>query len=53
MGDFALKFKVLFWIDNIDKKLEKTDEALARIYRILNKNKIGIPFPTRTVYMKK
>ncbi len=53
MGDFALKFKVFFWIDDLDKKFDATDEATTRIYKALNKSKIGIPFPTRTVYLKK
>lgn len=50
MGDFALKFKVFFWV-HLDKRLEITDLALARIYKALNRNKIGIPFPTRRVYL--
>ncbi len=53
MGDFALKFKVNFWVSSIEKKVDAKDMALTEIYNALNKNKIGIPFPTRTIYMKK
>ena len=53
MGDFALKFKALFWVKSFDRKFETKVLATERIYNALNKNKIGIPFPTRTVYIKK
>ncbi|MBI2660306.1 mechanosensitive ion channel family protein [Candidatus Woesearchaeota archaeon] len=50
-GDFALKFKAFFWVASIEKKMASKEAALAAIYSVLNKNKIGIPFPTRTIYM--
>lgn len=53
LGDFALKFKAFFWIGSIEKKLEAKEAAVTAIYSALSKNKIGIPFPTRTVYLKK
>ena len=53
LGDFALKFKAFFWISSIEKKMEAKETAVTAIYNVLNKNKIGIPFPTRTVYLKK
>lgn len=53
MGDFSLNFIAYYWVDNFDKvwatKLDLTDA----IYKRLNKEKIGIPFPTQTVYLKK
>ncbi|MDP3765273.1 MAG: mechanosensitive ion channel family protein [Nanoarchaeota archaeon] len=52
LGDFALKFKAFFWVSSIEKKIDAKEAALASIYNALNKNKIGIPFPTRTVYVK-
>ena len=52
LGDFALKFKVFFWVNSIEKKIETKDTALTVIYKALSKNKIEIPFPTRTVYLK-
>lgn len=53
MGDYALKFKAFFWIDSIEKKLEAKEKAVTSIYNALNRNKIAIPFPTRTIYIKK
>jgi len=53
MGDSSLSCLAKFWVPDYtmayDKKLEATD----LIYKELNKAKIGIPFPTRTIYMKK
>ena len=53
MGDFALKFKALFWVENFDIKFETKTLATEKIYNDLRKEGIGIPFPTRTIYMKK
>lgn len=53
IGDFALKFKAFFWVKSIHEKIEAKDTATTAIYNALNKNKIGIPFPTRTVYLKR
>jgi small-conductance mechanosensitive channel len=53
MGDSSINFAARFWVshygDAYAKKLETTD----LIYNTLNKNKIGIPFPTRTLYLRK
>jgi len=53
MGDFALKFKALFWVENFDIKFETKSLATEKIYNDLRKEGIIIPFPTRTVYMRK
>lgn len=53
MSDYSLNFKARFWIEDIKDKLGMKDKITTEIYKTLNKNKIGIPFPTRTVYMKK
>lgn len=53
MGDSALKFKALFWVKNFDQKVDTRFLATEKIYNALAKNKIGIPFPTRTVYIRK
>ncbi len=52
MGDFGLKFQARFWAD-WDNAYTKWLEATEAIYNALNKAKIGIPFPTQTVYLKK
>ena len=53
LGDFALKFKAFFWVTSIEKKIDAKESALTSVYNALNKNKIIIPFPTRTVYLKR
>jgi small-conductance mechanosensitive channel len=53
MADYALKFKAFFWVDNWADSYSKKLEATEKIYNALNKAKIGIPFPTYTVEMKK
>ena len=53
MADSALKFKAFFWVKSIHEKIEAKEAATTAIYNALNKNKIGIPFPTRMVYLKK
>ena len=53
LGDFSLNMKAFFWVDNISKVYPKKEEALIRIYKAFNKNKIGIAFPTQTVHVNK
>lgn len=52
MSDFSLDFVARAWVasyaDAYATKVQITDE----IYRALNRARIGIPFPTRTVYTK-
>ena len=52
MGDFALKFKAYFWVEKWTEAYGKKLEATEKIYNALQKAKIGIPFPTQTVYLK-
>jgi len=52
MGDSSLDFKARFWVDDIDKKWPAHQEAITRIYRLLYRENIGIPFPQRTVWMR-
>jgi MscS family membrane protein len=51
MGDSALTFEAKFWVKRWDEAYGPKLEATERIYNALNKANIGIPFPTRTVYM--
>lgn len=53
MNDFSLDFVARFWVNDYldyDLALPKVNKA---IYDALQKNNIEIPFPTRTIYMKK
>ena len=52
MGEFALKFKALFWVDNFDVKFDVKSFVTEELYKELKKAGIAIPFPTRTVYLK-
>ncbi|MBI2647720.1 mechanosensitive ion channel family protein, partial [Candidatus Woesearchaeota archaeon] len=52
MGDFALKFRTIFWVNTFDIKFDTKALATEEIYKTLRKEGIGIPFPTRTVYLK-
>jgi len=52
MGDFALKFKLYFWVADYRQRFTVKDIVMTKLYRELKKAGIGIPFPTRTIYMK-
>ncbi len=52
MADFGLKFKALFWVNSFEDKNPTKFNATEEIYNALRKAGIGIPFPTRTVYLK-
>jgi len=53
MGAFALKFALKVWVTDYRVRYGIKDKLNTGIYKALNKEKIGIPFPTRTVYLKK
>lgn len=52
MGDSSLNFKAMFWVDDIAKKWPAHQEAITRVYRRLYNEKIGIPYPQTTVWMR-
>ena len=53
MADFSLNFKAFFWVESYTQRINAKDQATGLIYNALNTAKIDIPFPTRTVYLKK
>jgi MscS family membrane protein len=53
MGDSALIFKVILWINDRSKRIAARDRLVEEIYRKLNDAGIEIPFPQRVVYLKK
>jgi MscS family membrane protein len=53
MGDSALMFKVILWINDRGKRIPARDKLVEEIYRKLNEAGIEIPFPQRVVYLKK
>ena len=53
MADSALNFKAFFHVDTYENRYSALDEANTRIYKVLGKNKIEIPFPQMDVHLKK
>ncbi|MBE0519339.1 MAG: mechanosensitive ion channel, partial [Thermoplasmata archaeon] len=53
MGDSALVFKVLCWINDNGKRIAARDKLVEEIYLKLNEAGIEIPFPQRVVHLKK
>ncbi|MBT4135248.1 mechanosensitive ion channel family protein [archaeon] len=53
MADSSLNFSAYFYVDSFENRAEAIDEANTRIYNILNKNKIEIPFPQMDVNLNK
>ncbi len=53
MGDSALVFKVIMWINDRSMRIAARDRLVEEIYRKLNDAGIEIPFPQRVVYLKK
>lgn len=53
MGDSALQFKVIVWINDRGKRIAAKDMLVDEIYRKFNEAGIEIPFPQRVVYLKK
>lgn len=52
MGDFALEMKAFYWVSDISLRDASKSLANTLIYEALSNARIGIPFPTRTVYLK-
>ena len=53
MGDSSLNFQCNVWVDNFMDAMEVKVACTTAIYNALNRARINIPFPTRTLYMKK
>lgn len=52
-ADSSLNFLLVAWINSFKDQLKITDELNTGVYNALNKEKIEIPFPTQTVYLRK
>jgi MscS family membrane protein len=52
-NDFSLDFNARFWVDDVSKRFTASEQARCMIHESLLKAGIKIPFPTRTIYMKK
>jgi MscS family membrane protein len=53
MADSSLNFKAYFYVDDFADRFEAQDEANTKIYNILSKKGIEIPFPQMDVHVKK
>ena len=53
MADSSLNFELRFWVEDVNNSWPKHWEANEKLYNALNKAKIGIPFPSMTVYKGK
>jgi len=53
MGNSSLNFKAYYYVDNYDDRFISIDEANTKIYNILRKNNIEIPFQQLDVHIKK
>lgn len=52
MSDFSLDFVARAWVESYADAYSTSIKMTDEIYNALNRAKIGIPFPTRTVYTK-
>ena len=52
-GESSLIFELLCWIDKPESRGKTVDFLNTEIYNSFNKNNIEIPFPQRTVHLKK
>lgn len=53
LADSGLHFKLFFWVSNQAEAFNKKIEALQIVYETLKKEGIEIPFPSRSVYLRK
>lgn len=51
MGDFALNFTVYAWVNSYTERFDTKNALNQAIYESLNAEGIGIPFPTRKLYV--
>ena len=52
-GDSGLRFQLLAWIEKPEYRGRVIDELSINIYNIFNEKNIEIPFPQRTLHIKK
>jgi small-conductance mechanosensitive channel len=52
MSDFSLDFVARAWVESYTDAYSTSIKMTDEIYNALNRAKIGIPFPTRTIYTK-
>jgi MscS family membrane protein len=53
MADSSLNFKVFFYVNSFENRASAVDQTNTRIYNVLNKAGIEIPFPQMDVNLKR
>lgn len=53
LGDSSVNCQIRFWAESHTVATDKKNEIVEKLYNTLNKENIEIPFPTRTLYLKK
>jgi small-conductance mechanosensitive channel len=49
-GDSAITYEIKFWIDRFEERDDIEDGVMTRVWYLLRRNEITIPFPIRDVY---
>ncbi|ODT63706.1 hypothetical protein ABS71_14010 [bacterium SCN 62-11] len=52
LGDSALEFELRAWTGEFDQWAKTRSQLLKGVYEALNAAEVGIPFPTRTLYVE-
>lgn len=53
LGAYSLNFRLAYWVHDYSKSWDSKIAATEKLYNALRKNKIELPFPTQTVFLKK
>jgi small-conductance mechanosensitive channel/CRP-like cAMP-binding protein len=52
-GDFAVKYRIRFWMTDYSRQETVRDEIMTSLWYALRRNGIEIPFPIRTLHMRR
>ena len=52
-GDFAVKYRIRFWMTDYSRQDHVRDEIMTSLWYALRRNGIEIPFPIRTLHVKR
>jgi small-conductance mechanosensitive channel/CRP-like cAMP-binding protein len=52
-GDFAVKYRIRFWMTDYSRQDEVRDEIMTSLWYALRRNGLEIPFPIRTLHVKR
>jgi small-conductance mechanosensitive channel/CRP-like cAMP-binding protein len=52
-GDFAVKYRIRFWMIDYSAQDRVRDEIMTRLWYALRRNGIEIPFPIRTLHVRR